>query len=69
MKSSIDSLIIDTAITNTSGDMAVAGFSGDIIEMLWIMAMHKKYTLAKRLNYWNKQSGKKDHFVYFVVRM
>lgn len=42
MKSSMPSLIIETAMTKTRGATAVAGFKGDMIEMDWMMAMMRK---------------------------
>lgn len=50
MKSSMASLIIDIAKTNTRGVIAVAGLSGDTILIDCSIAINKKYTLAKRLN-------------------
>jgi hypothetical protein len=63
------SLIIETATTNTNGAMAVAGLSGDIIDMDWMIAIIRKYTLASLLNWLNRQSGRYDHLVYLVVLM
>ena len=42
MKSSIASLIMETATTKTSGATAVPGLSGEIIEIDYTMAIHKK---------------------------
>lgn len=63
------SLIIDTQMTKAKGKIAVAGFNGEMIFIDWTTAMHRKYTFAKRLNWLNKQTGRNDHFEYFVVLM
>ena len=49
-KSSIPSLIIDTAITVMKGITAVSGPIGDIIDIHCKIAHIKKYTFAKRRN-------------------
>ena len=42
MRSSMPSLIMETATTKTRGAMAVTGFSGENIEMDWRIAISKK---------------------------
>lgn len=47
--------------------MAETGFKGDITDILYIIAMNKKYIFAYRLNYPNKESGKNVSILYFDV--
>ena len=66
-KSSINSLIILTLKTKIKGIIAVNEFNGDIIGILWIIVINKKYKLGSRENWKSNPFGRKVNILYLVV--
>lgn len=60
---------MDRPSTKTSGAMAEIGLSGDMVGILWMMAMKRKYMLAYRLNWPRRDSGRNVITLYLDVLM